>query len=141
MSGTDRLQGQKLPLPIQSNVWPLGNQRALLAAFNGYRGIRGKLAGASGAKDSAGAPAGTLLRRKTRGRLLDEVRDGLRLRNIDRMAALHLDDAGSKLIDPVVRFDFHLISSRGRELPTGVDEFTSFLKSYIATWAGRAGVL
>jgi LysR family transcriptional regulator, carnitine catabolism transcriptional activator len=47
----------------------------------------------------------------------------------------------SQLINPVVRFDFHLISSRDRELPPGADEFTSFLKSYIATWAGRAGVL
>jgi LysR family carnitine catabolism transcriptional activator len=47
----------------------------------------------------------------------------------------------SQLINPVARFDFHLISSRGRELPPGAEEFTSFLKSYIATWAGRAGVL
>jgi DNA-binding transcriptional LysR family regulator len=47
----------------------------------------------------------------------------------------------SQLTHPVVRFDFHLISSRGRELPPGAAEFTSFLKSYIATWAGRAGVL
>jgi len=47
----------------------------------------------------------------------------------------------SQLINPVVRFDFHMISRRGRELPAGADEFTSFLKSYIAKWAGRAGVL
>jgi LysR family carnitine catabolism transcriptional activator len=47
----------------------------------------------------------------------------------------------SQLINPVVRFDFHLISRRGRELPPGADEFTSFLKRYIAIWAGRAGVL
>jgi LysR family transcriptional regulator, carnitine catabolism transcriptional activator len=47
----------------------------------------------------------------------------------------------SQLINPVVRFDFHLISNRGREMPPGADEFASFLKSYIATWAGRAGVL
>jgi LysR family transcriptional regulator, carnitine catabolism transcriptional activator len=47
----------------------------------------------------------------------------------------------SQLINPVVRFDFHIISRRGRELPPGADEFTSFLKSYIAIWAGRAGVL
>src|ERR1700692_788018 len=47
----------------------------------------------------------------------------------------------SQLINPVVRFDFHMISRRGRELPPGADEFTSFLKSYIAIWAGRAGVL
>jgi LysR family transcriptional regulator, carnitine catabolism transcriptional activator len=49
--------------------------------------------------------------------------------------------AMSQLINPVVRFDFHMISRRGRELPPGADEFTFFLKSYIATWAGRAGVL
>jgi DNA-binding transcriptional LysR family regulator len=47
----------------------------------------------------------------------------------------------SQLINPVVRFDFHLISRRGRNLPPGAEQFASFLKSYIATWAGRAGVL
>jgi LysR family carnitine catabolism transcriptional activator len=47
----------------------------------------------------------------------------------------------SQLVNPVVRFDFHLISGRGRDLPPGADEFTAFLKSYIAIWAGRAGVL
>jgi len=47
----------------------------------------------------------------------------------------------SPLINPVVRFDFHMISPRGKKLPTEADEFTAFLKSYIATWAGRAGVL
>jgi LysR family transcriptional regulator, carnitine catabolism transcriptional activator len=49
--------------------------------------------------------------------------------------------AMSQLINPVVRFDFHMISRRGRELPPGADEFTAYLKSYIAGWAGRAGVL
>ena len=47
----------------------------------------------------------------------------------------------SRLVNPVASFDFHLISNRGKELPPGADEFTAFLKSYIATWAGRAGVL
>jgi len=47
----------------------------------------------------------------------------------------------SPLINPVVRFDFHMISPRGKKLPPEADEFTAFLKSYIATWAGRAGVL
>lgn len=47
----------------------------------------------------------------------------------------------TQLIKPVARFDFHLISNRGRELPPGAQEFSAFLKSYIATWAGRAGVL
>lgn len=47
----------------------------------------------------------------------------------------------SPLINPVVRFDFHMISPRGKTLPPAANEFTAFLKSYIATWAGRAGVL
>jgi DNA-binding transcriptional LysR family regulator len=47
----------------------------------------------------------------------------------------------SPLINPVVRFDFHMISRRGKKLPPEADEFTAFLKSYIAGWAGRAGVL
>jgi DNA-binding transcriptional LysR family regulator len=47
----------------------------------------------------------------------------------------------SQLINPVVRFDFHLIRSRGTELPPGADEFIAFLKSHVASWAGRAGVL
>jgi LysR family carnitine catabolism transcriptional activator len=47
----------------------------------------------------------------------------------------------SQLVNPVARFDFHLISTRAHALPPGADEFTSFLKSYIAAWAARAGVL
>ena len=45
------------------------------------------------------------------------------------------------LINPVVRFGFHLISCRDKELPPAADEFTSILKGYIATWAGRAGAI
>jgi DNA-binding transcriptional LysR family regulator len=47
----------------------------------------------------------------------------------------------SRLINPVVNLDFSWISNRGKPLPPGADDFTSFLKSYIARWAGRAGVL
>jgi LysR family carnitine catabolism transcriptional activator len=47
----------------------------------------------------------------------------------------------SRLINPVVNLEFYQISNRGKKLPAGVDEFTAFLKSYIARWAGRAGVL
>ncbi len=47
----------------------------------------------------------------------------------------------SQLINPVVRFEFHLIVNRAKKLPPAAEEFTSFLKSYIATWAGRAGIL
>jgi hypothetical protein len=37
----------------------------------------------------------SLLCRKTLGGFLDEVSDGLRLRNVDCVAALHLHDGGS----------------------------------------------
>ena len=47
----------------------------------------------------------------------------------------------SQLINPVARFEFHLIVNRARKLPPAAEEFSSFLKSYIATWAGRAGIL
>jgi DNA-binding transcriptional LysR family regulator len=47
----------------------------------------------------------------------------------------------SQLINPVVNLEFYQISNRGKKLPPGADEFTDFLKTYIARWAGRAGVL
>jgi LysR family carnitine catabolism transcriptional activator len=47
----------------------------------------------------------------------------------------------SKLINPVVNVDFSRINLRGKRLPPGADEFTSFLQGYIARWAGRAGIL
>jgi LysR family carnitine catabolism transcriptional activator len=47
----------------------------------------------------------------------------------------------SRLINPVVNLDFSWIRNRGKPLPPGADDFTSFLKSYIARWAGRAGLL
>lgn len=49
--------------------------------------------------------------------------------------------AMSKLINPVANVDFSWISLRGRKLPSGTEEFTSFLQVYIARWAGRAGIL
>jgi LysR family carnitine catabolism transcriptional activator len=47
----------------------------------------------------------------------------------------------SQLSSPVVNLDFYQITNRGRKLPVGAADFMSFLKSYIARWAGRAGVL
>jgi DNA-binding transcriptional LysR family regulator len=47
----------------------------------------------------------------------------------------------SRLINPVVNLDFYQISDRGKQLPPGANDFTSFLQSYIARWAGRAGIL
>lgn len=47
----------------------------------------------------------------------------------------------SRLINPVVNLDFYQISDRGKQFPPGTVDFTSFLQSYIARWAGRAGIL
>ena len=47
----------------------------------------------------------------------------------------------SRLINPVVHLDFYQIRPAGRKLPPVAEEFTSFLQSYIASWAGRSGVL
>ena len=47
----------------------------------------------------------------------------------------------SRLIDPIVNLEFYQISTRAKKLPPGADEFTAFLKTYIARWAGHAGVL
>jgi LysR family transcriptional regulator, carnitine catabolism transcriptional activator len=47
----------------------------------------------------------------------------------------------SRLVNPVVNMEFHQISNRGKKLPPEAEEFTSSLKSYIARWAGHAGVL
>lgn len=47
----------------------------------------------------------------------------------------------SRLTSPVVTLDYHQIRHRGRRLPRAADEFTVFLQNYIASWAGRSGVL
>ena len=47
----------------------------------------------------------------------------------------------SRLINPVVTLDFHQIRNRGRKLPPGAEDFTTFLQGYIARWAGNAGIL
>jgi LysR family carnitine catabolism transcriptional activator len=47
----------------------------------------------------------------------------------------------SRLVNPVVPLDFSEIRRGGRKLPAVADDFTSFLQSYIARWAGRSGIL
>jgi DNA-binding transcriptional LysR family regulator len=47
----------------------------------------------------------------------------------------------SELIDPTVHLELYQISNRGRELPAEAKEFSAFLKMYIASWVGDAGVL
>ena len=47
----------------------------------------------------------------------------------------------SELVDPVVTLEFYEISHRGRKLSEEAREFSDFLKRYIASWAGEAGVL
>jgi DNA-binding transcriptional LysR family regulator len=45
--------------------------------------------------------------------------------------------AMSELVDPTVSLEFYQISSRGKKLPEDADEFSAFLKKYIARWAGE----
>lgn len=47
----------------------------------------------------------------------------------------------SRLINPVVNLDFSQIRHGGRKLPAVAEDFTSFLQSYIARWAGQSGIL
>jgi LysR family transcriptional regulator, carnitine catabolism transcriptional activator len=45
--------------------------------------------------------------------------------------------AASRLVSPVALVDFHEIRAGGRNFPPAGEEFTSFLQSYIAKWAGN----
>jgi LysR family transcriptional regulator, carnitine catabolism transcriptional activator len=47
----------------------------------------------------------------------------------------------SRLVNPVAEVEFHQISNRGKKLPPSADEFTAFLRTFVARWAGRSGVL
>jgi LysR family transcriptional regulator, carnitine catabolism transcriptional activator len=47
----------------------------------------------------------------------------------------------SELVEPVVTLEFYEISHRGIRLQEEAAEFSAFLKNYIATWAGEAGIL
>ncbi len=47
----------------------------------------------------------------------------------DRRIAMH------PLTDPAVPVDLYQIVNRGRKLPPGAEDFTGFVKSYIAEWA------
>jgi len=47
----------------------------------------------------------------------------------------------SRLVGPVVPLDFFQIRHGGRKLPFVAEDFTEFLRSYIAGWAGRSGLL
>ena len=47
----------------------------------------------------------------------------------------------SRLLDPLVPLDFSQIRPGGRKLPAVAEDFTSFVKSYIASWAGDSGLL
>jgi len=47
----------------------------------------------------------------------------------------------SELVEPFVTLDVYGVSQRGTKLPDEAVEFSTFLKWYIATWAGVAGML
>jgi LysR family carnitine catabolism transcriptional activator len=46
----------------------------------------------------------------------------------------------SRLTNPTVPIDFYQIRSNGRKLSPAAEEFATFLQTYIARWAGRAGL-
>ena len=46
----------------------------------------------------------------------------------------------SALVDPVVSLDFYQIINRGSRLAEGAQEFSGFLKTYIANWAGTSNI-
>ena len=47
----------------------------------------------------------------------------------------------SRIINPVVPLEFSQIFRGGRKLPPVAEAFISFLRDYIAGWAGRSGIL
>jgi LysR family transcriptional regulator, carnitine catabolism transcriptional activator len=47
----------------------------------------------------------------------------------------------SRLVNPVVHVDACQVRRAGRKLPPIAEEFTSFLQSHLAGWAGRSGIL
>lgn len=57
------------------------------------------------------------------------------------VVAPHRRVAMSQLTNPVVQLEFHQISTRSKPLPPDAAEFTAFLQTYVARWAGRSGVL
>ena len=46
----------------------------------------------------------------------------------------------SRLTNPTVPIDFYQIRNRGRQPSEEAEEFATFLRDYIARWAGRAGL-
>jgi len=46
-----------------------------------------------------------------------------------------------RLINPVVHLDLCQIQKGGKRLPRIAEEFTSFLRTYLVSWAGRSGIL
>jgi len=47
----------------------------------------------------------------------------------------------SELVEPIVNLELYQISNRGRKLPAEAKKFSAFLKTYIASWVGDAGIL
>jgi len=47
----------------------------------------------------------------------------------------------NELVEPIVTQEFYEISNRGARAPEEAAEFSVFLKKYIASWAGEAGLL
>lgn len=93
------------------------------------------------------AKAGTVYRRGQVVKLLEtqialvEAHEGIAvIPSFDMCACRNRKVTMSALIDPVVNLDFYQISNRGSRLSEGALEFSGFLKTYIANWAGTSSL-
>ena len=72
---------------------------------------------------------------------LVEAREGIAIiPSFGMLACRNRKVTMSALVDPVVNLDFYQISSRGSRLSEGAQEFSKFLTTYLANWAGTSSI-
>ncbi|MBB5345377.1 DNA-binding transcriptional LysR family regulator [Edaphobacter lichenicola] len=93
------------------------------------------------------AKVGVVCRREQTVKLLEtqialvEAQEGIAvIPSFGMLACRNRKVTTSALIDPVVSLDFYQISNRGSRLSEDAKEFSRFLKTYIANWAGSSNV-
>ena len=93
------------------------------------------------------AKVGAVCRRGQAVKLLEtqialvEAREGIAvIPSFGMLACRNRKVTMSALIDPVVNLDFYQISNRGSRLSEDAQEFSGFLKTYFANWAGTSSI-
>ncbi|WP_433983133.1 LysR substrate-binding domain-containing protein [Tunturiibacter empetritectus] len=93
------------------------------------------------------AKVGIVCRREQTVKLLEtqialvEAKEGIAvIPSFGMLACRNRKVTMSALIDPVVSLDFYQISNRGSRLSEDAKEFSRFLKTYLANWAGSSSV-